>query len=187
MNSAFASATNAFDASLPIGLNLGSGRKRREGCVNVDRAPGVHPDIVWNLDQYPFPLPDSHFHQVYAGDVVEHIVSIPDFMGEVHRLCAPGAFVEITTPHFSCANSFTDPTHLHHLGYFSFDYFTSGNELNFYSSARFEIVTRQIVFQQGFVNRLVARLANANPRTYEQRYAWLFPAWFLNFRLRAVK
>jgi SAM-dependent methyltransferase len=171
----------------PRGLNLGCGRKPREGCVNVDRAAGVSPDIVWNLDEYPYPLPASHFLQVFAGDVVEHVIDIPRFMSEVHRLCAPGATLEITTPHFSCANSYTDPTHRHHLGYFSFDYFTNDDPLNFYSDARFEIAERQIVFAPGPVNRYVQGLANRHPGAYERRFAWVFPAWFMIFRLRAVK
>ena len=167
-------------------LNLGCGLKPRDGYLNVDRAAAVNPDVIWDLDLFPYPLPPSHFRQIHAGDVVEHLESIPDFMAEVHRLLEKGGIIEITTPHFSCANSYTDPTHRHHLGYFSFDYFTPGNALNFYSGARFEIVERQIVFQQGFVNRFVTRLANRNPDTYERRFAWMFPAWFLIFRLRAV-
>jgi len=122
-------------AALPRELNLGCGRKRREACLNVDRAARVNPDLVWDLDRFPYPLPQSHFCRIFAGDVVEHLENIPDFMEEVYRLLKPDGLVEITTPHFSCANSYTDPTHRHHLGYFSFDYFTTGNELDFYSDA----------------------------------------------------
>lgn len=174
-------------AALPRELNLGCGHRRRDGCLNVDRVARVEPDLVWDLDQFPYPLPDSHFSRIYASDVVEHLASVPGFMSEVHRLLAPDGLLEITTPHFSCANSFTDPTHRHHLGYFSFDYFTVGGELDYYSDARFEIVDRQIVFRHGHLNRLVSKLANRHPGIYEQRFAWMFPAWFLIFRLAALK
>jgi predicted SAM-dependent methyltransferase len=105
--------------ALPRELNLGCGTRRREGWLNVDRVARVLPDLVWDLDQYPYPLATSHFRWIFAGDVVEHLRNIPDFMQEVHRLLEAGGCVEITTPHFSCANSYTDPTHRHHLGYFS--------------------------------------------------------------------
>lgn len=180
-------SSDSKSVDIPRQLNLGCGLMRRDDCLNVDRAERVRPDLLWDLDRYPYPLPESHFHAVFAHDVVEHVVSIPDFMREVHRLAAPGGTVEITTPHFSCANSYTDPTHLHHLGYFSFDYFTEGHDLSFYAEARFEIVERQLVFQQSLVNRIVARLANRYAGAYEQRFAWMFPAWFMIFRLRAVK
>jgi hypothetical protein len=168
-------------------LNLGCGRKRRADCLNVDRVAHLAPDLVWDLDQYPYPLPASHFRRIYAHDVVEHLVSIPAFMAEAHRLLEADGVLELTTPHFSCANSYTDPTHRHHLGYFSFDYFTAGHELDFYTEARFEILERQIVFQQSLLNRFIARIANRQAKRYEQRFAWMFPAWFMIFRLRAVK
>ena len=168
-------------------LNLGCGMKRRDNCLNVDRAASVRPDLEWDLDRHPYPLPESHFEWIYASDVIEHLRDIPGFMREVHRLSVAGGEIEITTPHFSCANSYTDPTHVHHLGYFSFDFFTGGHDVNFYADVRFEIVERQIVFQHSLLNRLVRRLANRYPGRYEQRFAWMFPAWFMIFRLRALK
>jgi len=173
--------------TVPRELNLGCGRRRREGCLNVDRATRVEPDLLWDLDQFPYPLPDSHFSRIYASDVVEHLIDVPEFMREAHRLLVPRGVLEITTPHFSCANSYTDPTHRHHLGYFSFDYFTRGHDLDYYSDCRFEIVERQFVFRQTLFNKIVSRLANRYPEIYEQRFVWILPAWFLIFRLAAIK
>jgi SAM-dependent methyltransferase len=168
-------------------LNLGCGRAKRADCFNVDARAEVAPDLLWNLDQRPYPLPRDHFDAVWALDVVEHLASVKDFLEEVHALLAPGGTLEITTPHFSSANSFTDPTHRHHLGYFSLDYFTRDHPWNFYSAARFEIVERTLVFHDSLADRLAERFANRHPRLYEQRFTWLFPAWFLIFKLRAVK
>ena len=179
-------AAEAHD--VPRQLNLGCGRQKRANCLNVDLRPAVTPDLVWNLNVRPYPLPRNHFERVYAGDVVEHLDDIPAFMEEVHALLAPGGVLEITTPHFSSPNSFTDPTHKHHFGYFSFDYFADdASPWSFYSPARFTIEERLIAFHNGVLDRLVARWANRRPAAYEQRFAWLYPAWFLIFRLRAVK
>ena len=174
-------------SGVPKRLNLGCGQKRRPDCLNVDALPGVAPDLVWDLDQRPYPLPRNHFEQIFALDVVEHLASVKSFLEEVHELLAPGGTIEITTPHFSCANSFTDPTHRHHLGYFSLDYFTADHTWNFYTPVRFEIVERLLVFRQGLGDRLLARFANRHPELYERRLAWIFPAWFLIFKLRAVE
>ena len=168
-------------------LNLGCGCRPREGYLNVDQAETTRPDLVWDLNVYPYPLPKNHFEHIHVGDVVEHLENIPAFMEEFWDLLIPNGTVEITTPHFSCANSCTDPTHKYHLGYFSFDYFTETSELNFYSRARFTIDSRSIAFHHNLVNRVVRRLANRYPHPYEQRFAWIFPAWFLVFRLRAIK
>lgn len=172
---------------LPRALNLGCGKQKRPDCFNVDVVPSVQPDLVWDLNRRPFPLPRQHFERIYALDVVEHLADVAGFVSECHEILAPGGILEITTPHFSCANSYTDPTHRQHLGYFSFDYFTAGHPLSFYSEARFEIAERILVFQLGPLNRFVSRLANRFPASYERHWTWILPAWFLIVRLRAVK
>ena len=173
--------------TMPRELNLGCGRQRRAGCVNVDLLPELEPDLVWDLNRRPYPLPRNHFGRIYALDVVEHLDDVRGFVEETYELLAPGGMLEITTPHFSCSNSFTDPTHRHHLGYFSFDYFTDKSVWNFYSPARFTITERLLVFHTSRFNRVVAWCANRYPAFYERRLAWVFPAWFLIFKLRAEK
>jgi hypothetical protein len=90
-------------------------------------------------------------------------------------------------PHFSCSNAFTDPTHRHYFGRFSFDYVTDGHELSFYSRARFVERTCRIIFHPTLLNKLVWRLANRYPAEYERRWAWIFPAWFLSVELEVIK
>jgi SAM-dependent methyltransferase len=174
-------------SEVPRRLNLGCGRHKRPDSLNVDVLPEVAPDLTWDLDRHPYPLPRNHFEQIWALDVIEHLASVKDFLEEIHELLVPGGTIEITTPHFSCANSFTDPTHRQHLGYFSLDYFTAGHKCNFYTAIRFEIVERVLVFYPSLLDRLMARLANRRPELYEKRLTWIFPAWFLIFKLRAVK
>ena len=108
-------------------------------------------------------------------------------MEEIHRVCEDGAAVTITVPHYSCANAFTDPTHLHYFSVASFNYFTGDNEFDFYTERRFKKKSAQIVFYPTWTNKLIHRLANRNPTAYERRWAWIFPAWFLHFELIVVK
>lgn len=173
--------------ALPRRLDLGCGLKKRPDSFSVDLRPAVQPDLVWDLERRPYPLPRDYFEQIWALDVIEHLANIQDFLEEAHALLAPGGTLEITTPHFSCANSFTDPTHRHHLGYFSFDYFTDASQWSFYSGVRFEIVERTLVFRPGRVSGRISWWANRHPALYEQRFAWIWPAWFLIFKLRAIK
>ena len=175
---------NQFSSTV---LNLGSGKKPRPGALNVDVTGRTSPDLIHNLDETPWPLPEGHFTEVHAYDVVEHLRDVPQTMEEIHRVCSPGARVFITVPHFSSANSFTDPTHRHHFSARSMLYFTDEHELGFYSTARFRQRQVQIVFQQSLVNKLVRRLANRFVVPYEERWAWICPAWFLYFELEALK
>lgn len=157
------------------------------GAVNLDISGDVGADVVHDLAQLPWPLPSDAFREVYAYDVIEHLEDVVRVMEEIHRVCTPGARVHITVPHFSSANAFMDPTHRHQFSCFSFDYFDGSHALAFYSRARFKRTQVQIVFSPTLVNKLVHRLANRRPQAYEQRWAWIFPAWFLSVDLEAVK
>lgn len=168
-------------------LNLGSGRKCISGAVNVDRTRDLGADVVFDLNQRPWPLPDDQFDEVLANDVVEHLEDVVNAFEEIHRVCRDGAIVRVTVPHFSCANAFTDPTHRHYFGYFSFDYFTGDNELSYYTLARFRKRSVEMIFHPSFLNRFVWRLANRFPEAYERRWTWMFPAWFLGVELEVVK
>lgn len=106
---------------------------------------------------------------------------------EIHRVCRDGAIVRVAVPHFSCANAYTDPTHKRTFGYFSLDNLTEEGEFSFYTSARFRVRHRQIIFWPTLFNKLVWRLANRYPMWYELRWAWVFPALFLSFELEVVK
>ena len=168
-------------------LNLGSGPRRIEGAVNLDVTPDTGPDVVHNLNRYPWPFDDDQFEAVLASDVIEHLDDIAGAMGEIHRVCARGAIVYINVPHFSSDGAYTDPTHRHYFGAFTFDYFSDSHPLNFYSRARFKNRSTQIIFRPTLFNKLVWRVANRFPRVYEQRWAWIFPAWFLAIQLEVVK
>jgi SAM-dependent methyltransferase len=156
--------------------------------IRLDISTDVQPDVIWDLNQFPYPFGDSYFSAIDCRDVVEHLEHIPKVMEEFHRILRPGGLLKITTPHFSSANSFIDPTHRWHLSRFSFDYFCAAHDLSYYSTARYREKNGHIQFQGGRLTRsIVSRLANRFPRAYEQRFAWMFPAWVLYFELEAIK
>jgi hypothetical protein len=69
----------------------------------------------------------------------------------------------------------------HYFGYSSFDYFTDGNELFFYSSARFRMRTAKLFFYPTILSKIVWRLANrssaqsiSNPGSYRLFQFFLF-------------
>ena len=168
-------------------LILGSGRKRTPGAVHVDVVAATYPDVIHDLNVRPWPFADDSFDEIIALDVLEHLDDLIVVFEEIHRVSAPGAVVRIAVPHFSCANAFTDPTHRHYFGWFSFHYFTGEHEFGFYTAVRFRALTRNIVFTPTLFNKLVWRLANRWPAYYEHRWAWIFPAWFVSAELEVLK
>lgn len=169
-------------------LNLGSGKKQAgENEFTVDKNSSVSPDLVHDLNIFPWPVETGTFDEVICQDVIEHVTDVVRTLEEIHRVSKPGAIVRIKTPHYSCSNSYTDPTHLHHLGYFSFDYFTGENQWGFYSPVRFKKKKSFLHFYPALHNKLVFRLANKWPEAYEKYWAWIFPAWFMSFELEVLK
>ena len=169
-------------------LSIGCGKKPpAPDLVRLDISADVEPDVVWDLDRLPYPLENESFTEIECFDVIEHLSNISATLQEIHRILEPNGILKITTPHFSCANSYVDPTHKYHLSYFSFDYFCLGHELSYYSEARYQIKYRHIYFQGGrFSRSIIGRLANRYPKSYEQRWAWMFPAWYIYVELVAV-
>jgi len=168
-------------------LNLGCGRKRVEGAINVDLSTETRPDVVHDLNVRPWPLPSNHFTEVIANDVVEHLDDVLGTLEEVFRVCRDRAVIRITVPHFSSANAHSDPTHRHLFGYFTLDCLLEEDERSFYTRARFRYLHRHLIFRPTLVNKIVWRLANQYPMRYEHRWAWMFPAWFITIELEVRK
>lgn len=95
-------------------LNLGCGTNRPAGYVNVDRAHG--PDVVHDLEVFPWPWPDTSVEEILANHVLEHLGRTPDvFIGvmkEMYRVCKNGAKVNIVVPHPRHDDFLNDPTHV---------------------------------------------------------------------------
>ena len=97
-------------------LNLGCGQNRIEGYVNADREPAVEPDVVMDLEEFPWPFEDNSVDEVVANHVLEHVGADANvfigIMQELYRVCRPGALVHIAVPHPRHDNFVDDPTHV---------------------------------------------------------------------------
>lgn len=97
-------------------LNLGCGRHRLEGFVNVDAEAACEPDQVVDLERFPWPWPDNSVEEVLLRHVLEHLGAdakvFLKIMQELYRVCAPGAVVKIQVPHPRHDDYLGDPTHV---------------------------------------------------------------------------
>jgi hypothetical protein len=97
-------------------LNLGCGHNRREGYVNVDVQSACAPDVVHDLERFPWPWPDSSVEEVVLFHTLEHVGADPKvflrIMQELYRVCAPGAMVSIAVPDPRHDTFLGDPTHV---------------------------------------------------------------------------
>lgn len=97
-------------------LNLGCGFRKLDGWINVDSAPACQPDMVVDLERFPWPWPDDSVGEVVMIHVLEHLGATPDaYLGifrELYRVCRHGAQLTIIVPHPRHDTFLNDPTHV---------------------------------------------------------------------------
>ena len=96
-----------------IQLDLGCGQNKAQGYVGLDArdVPGV--DIVHDLTETPWPLPDDCVTLTRLSHVWEHIPPWKTIavMAEIHRVSRHNALVFISAPYGLGFRFVQDPTH----------------------------------------------------------------------------
>lgn len=126
-----------------VKLNLGCGFNHLTGCTNIDNNPDCHPDLVVDLQKFPWPIPTDHAHYVCAVNTLEHLPNLLGFLGELWRICTPEAKVEIIVPNAYHPYGVEDPTHCRFFGPSSWQYFdarTFQENTSWYTPDRFHFI-----------------------------------------------
>ena len=97
-------------------LNLGCGFDKLEGFVNADCFPACNPDILLNIEQFPWGFEDNSFDYILMKHVLEHVGAtfecFKQVMQEIYRVAAPNGTIEIHVPHYRHETWWSDPTHV---------------------------------------------------------------------------
>ena len=97
-------------------LNLGCGFNKKDGYINVDKYDSCQPDLAIDLEVTPWPFRTSEIDEVLFNHSLEHMgeetVTFLAIVKELHRVCKPGATVQINVPHPRHDNFIGDPTHV---------------------------------------------------------------------------
>jgi SAM-dependent methyltransferase len=105
----------------PVVINLGCGFKKYEGGINVDGFSACDPDILWNLNETPYPWNDNSVDIIYAYHVFEHLDNWWEAFRECARILKPGGQLEIRVPDPSSDSAVVYRDHVHVISLFSFD------------------------------------------------------------------
>ena len=75
-----------IDASVTRTLDVGCGNLKIPGAVGIDMSPDTQADVVHDLNEFPWPLPDSEFEVIRLWSVLEHLDDTLAVTSEVHRV-----------------------------------------------------------------------------------------------------
>jgi SAM-dependent methyltransferase len=112
-------------------LNLGCGTDIRADHVNLDVAPLEGVDVVHDIAETPWPLADAEFDEVLCLSVLEHVPMVPA-LREIHRVLKPGGRAVLSVPHFTAADTWSDPTHIRGYACDSFGFFVNAANRDYY-------------------------------------------------------
>lgn len=172
-------------ADTAIRLNLGCGNKRAAGYIGVDRYPCSAVNVLCDLG-HSLPFRNDSVDEFILDNVIEHLADIPALMMEIARTGKRGAKVTIITPHFTSLSSWKDPTHVHHLSYFSFDHFEKAS-VSHYVGNGLRVASRRLSFGGGLFGLIGRMLFALSPEAYEKKYCFMFRASTLYFELEVVR
>jgi SAM-dependent methyltransferase len=120
-----------------INLDIGCGESKQPNFIGMDKRllPGV--DILHDLEEFPYPLPDECCWNIVGSHIIEHIkpeYSIP-FMDELWRLMKPNGKLALSTPYAGSPGYWQDPTHCNGWTEATFRYFApiyneTGEQIN---------------------------------------------------------
>lgn len=127
-------------------LDIGCGETARPGFVRMDKRKLSGVDIVWDLEEFPYPIEDEECITIVASHIVEHIKPwlMIDFMDELWRILKVGGQLAISMPYGYSDGFLQDPTHCNACNHATWQYFDQRFPLyNVYKPKPWEI-------EQGF-------------------------------------
>jgi SAM-dependent methyltransferase len=101
-------------------LDIGCGTRKTPDAIGMDLDPNSGADIVWDLDDLPYPFPDDTFEMILGIHVMEHVRNPLRIMAELHRITRPDGIVRLVVPHWTNPDWATDLTHRNCLNSYSF-------------------------------------------------------------------
>lgn len=150
----------------PIKINLACGQIKMDGFIGIDKVKTDVTDIVFDLETYPWSIPDNCVDEITISHFVEHIQKLEPFMDELWRIMKGPwvnkegekmtSKVSIICPYYSSMRAMQDPQHVRPISEASMLYYNkdwrTANKLDHYE------IKSNFDFQYGY--QLVPEWAN---------------------------
>lgn len=120
-----------FKRKAGVRLDLGCGENRSKGYIGMDRRPLPTVDIVWDAQDFPYPIPDDSCITILMSHLWEHIEPKYriDLINELWRIMKPDGQLLISSPYYLSIGASQDPTHYTCPNEYTFLYFNPESTL----------------------------------------------------------
>lgn len=92
-------------------LDVGAGPFKYPGSISIDINAESNPDVLWDLNKYPWPFNDNEFDMIYSSHCLEHLEDPKKALEEMWRISKPNAKLILIVPHFSSRIAWGDIEH----------------------------------------------------------------------------
>ena len=90
--------------------------------TTLDIDPNCKPDVIHDLNMFPYPFEDNTFDEIHAYDMMQHIGRQGDIhtffkqFSELQRILKPNGYVFIGCPKINSIWVWSDPGHCRYIG-----------------------------------------------------------------------
>jgi hypothetical protein len=99
-----------------MNLNLGCGNYKLDDFINVDKISIYNPDILHDLEIFPWPFESDSTDHMILSHVLEHLGQSPNIfiqvMKEIYRIAKHNSLIYVDVPCPKSKYYINDPTHV---------------------------------------------------------------------------
>jgi SAM-dependent methyltransferase len=176
---------------MTLKLNIGCDYDYKEGWINLDNQG--NPDVLYDLNIFPYPFKDNTFDVILANHVLEHLDNPLRTMQELWRISKDGAEIIINVPYFNHYKAYADLTHKKLFTWKSFDHLADTQAKVGYVPKLFKYKQRNLIWGKTYkplfkpIVKIMNYILNSNPELMEKRFPFIIPAETFHVELIAQK
>jgi len=170
-------------------IDFGASIYKEEGWVTVDIDTEYKPDVVHDMDVFPYPFPDSYADTIRCSHVLEHLKNPLLTISEFQRILKTDGLLILEFPHHSrnWAGCGVFPhSHVCSIPIDIMDFFPAFKTIRF----RIEWVRspsgKSLKFWTEVANNVISDFASLNPKIADRVWCY-WVGGFDNVRIEAVK
>ncbi len=175
-----------------VKLNLGCGKRKKDGYINIDSCSYCEPDMVVDLDNGLPQFDDNSVDEIHIEHVLEHVNDLQFVLEEMYRVSMHGALWDVYVPHYSYG--FVHPFHKRGFSRFTFDFFNLNPSKTYCGELGLEVerfrfnYTRDTGFLPSLLGIIISFFANLSPRFCERIWCYTVGGFEeMQFKVRVQK